>query len=302
MGYDVRRAADKVCPNRPLVNQVEEHVMQSSDARVKVAKWLRRPLCRRYAVIVFNTISGIKVRTEAGSSRTICWALGSLVNGDSEILGVWVGEPQSTTPSAVIDDLRNRGVESLRFGVGNLLGVEPPLSLAFMKASACPSIEQARAAALAAVKPIHRPAMDHLFRFPRGQEDEMATVDSPVISRTDLRERYPDVLSRWADVVARCEPLFDQPSLYNDLVRSADQTAFDIQQRVAKVVHRQGSFDDIATALEFVAVRLWRAERTLDRDVRSVPARSDTRRSSPGVLARAIPEPGVAASVAPVLP
>ena len=77
--------------------------------------WATRPLCTRYLVVSFGLQAialsdGNEVRNHA-----LCWALGTLDNGEAEILGWWQDGPtESIGWSAITTDLIARGVKRIR--------------------------------------------------------------------------------------------------------------------------------------------------------------------------------------------
>ncbi|CAM4164616.1 transposase [Roseateles saccharophilus] len=244
--------------------------MKKLDAHAATYRWLRRPLCRRYAVVVFNTFSKLKQRIDPNSNRTICWAFGTLLNGDSEILGAWHPDTNAATPPEVFGQLYHRGIEFVRCGLGDLVDVEAAFKAAFRNSATYPSIEQTLTATLADVEPRHRSGMSRLLRAAVGDPvDEGSTVSSPDISSAELRERYPKLTLQWHEAVARFQPLFALPEPYCRLVRSVDQAAAEVQGRLEREIHRHGPFVDSDEAFDFVVARLRRADLQLDREARA---------------------------------
>lgn len=235
--------------------------MELLERNTRRGRWLRHPLCRRYAAVVFSTIAGLSPQGDASKSRTICWALGCLVKGESEILGVWSLEGLSAMPAVVFADLHNRGVEFLRCGLGDLGDVEVEFQGAFRNGAAYPAIEQVIAAALAKVKPMHRPAVEQLLRTRIDDHNgAQADVVPAGTSREDLRRKYRAILQQWDEAVAGLQPLFALPEPYRQLVRSLDRTAIRMQERLVRAIHRHGPFVDSADAFNYVVDWLLRAD------------------------------------------
>jgi len=231
--------------------------------------FLSRPLCRRYAVIVLTRISTLPVKAEADQSRTFCWAYGTLINGDAEVLGAWNSDGEQPIPVKVFGNLRDRGVEFVAHGVGNLIGAESAFMGTFGRAMLLPSIEQSVASTVAAVKPAHRAAVSNLLRAALGDADRAPSSVAPdEISRAVLRERYPKLLRQWDEAVAPFQPVAALPEPYRSLVRSADRTAFELHERLMKAIHRHGPFVDSVEAFDFVASALMRADRQYQRGAR----------------------------------
>ena len=241
--------------------------MKIFDPMQQRERWLSRALCRRYAAVVFSTLSEPSLETQLENNRTIYWAFGCLHNGESEILGAWNLDAESATMTAVFGDLYRRGVEFLRFGLGSLGDVEAAFLATFRMSAAYPSLEQTMAALIAKVKPFHRPAMATLLRAAIGDpHDASAAVSSVAISSEDLRKKYPGILVQWREAVAGFQPLFVLPEPYRQLVRSVDRTAIDIQGCLMKAIYRHGPFVDSGDAFDFVVDRLVRADLRLVRD------------------------------------
>lgn len=244
--------------------------MKYLDAHAAAERWLRRPLCRRYAVVVFGVLSKLELKTDPAVDRTICWAFGTLLNGDSEILGAWHSDMDAAIPSEVFGQLYHRGVEFVRCGLGNLACVESAFRAAFRNSATYPSIEQTLSATLADVKPGHRSAMSFLLRAAVGDPmDAAPTVASADISSAELRERYPKLTRQWDEAVALFQQLFALPEPYRRLVRSVDWAAAELQGRLERSIHRHGPFVDSEEAFDFVVAGLRRADLQLDREARA---------------------------------
>lgn len=225
--------------------------------------WLRRPLCRRYAVVVFTAASRLQVTGAVAPNRTIWWALGTLINGDREILGVWNSNGEGAIPADVFGGLYDRGVEYITYASGALAASQSAFSAAYPRAVLLPSIEQSVAAALASVRSAHRSVMSGLLRAAAVDAAEPVMAVRPGISSADWRERYPRILEQWDEAVAAFQPLFALPEPYRQLGLSVDRTAFDVQERLLRAIHRHGPFVDAGEVFEFVAAALQRADRRL---------------------------------------
>lgn len=103
--------------------------MEKGFARQQRARWLSRPLCRRYAAGFFSHAPVTVTHGGAPEMRLIHWAIGSLQDGESEILGAWFEQ------AVMADDLKARGVEG--FGYQLEWGHEEAKQSAL---AACPSM------------------------------------------------------------------------------------------------------------------------------------------------------------------
>lgn len=77
-------------------------------------------LCRRYLFAVLVDVP-MPVNGAVGTrDRVVRWGIGALSSGELEFLGAWPGTDSGTQCwQAIADDLRARGVESIRFLAGS---------------------------------------------------------------------------------------------------------------------------------------------------------------------------------------
>jgi len=230
-------------------------------------RWLSHVLCRRYGVVAFSPLLGVKLKGLSTENRTVWWAFGCLVSGESEILGSWTVNVDADVPKVVFGDLYSRGAEFIRCGLGDLKPVEAAFQGTFRNATLYPSIEQAVASAVAGVRPMHRTAMDGLLRALAGAGDELASTALLSGNSSEFfRQKYPGILAAWDEAVAGFQPLFVLPEPYRRLVRSVDRTAMGLQERLTRSMDRHGPFADSADAFDFVVDWLMRADLRLERD------------------------------------
>lgn len=229
--------------------------------------WLSRPLCKRYSVATFSAASRLQVVGSVAPSRTIWWALGTLINGDCEILGAWNSNDDGAIPAEVFGGLYDRGVEYITYASGDLAASQSAFNAAYPRAVLLPSIEQSLAVALASVRSAHRTVMSGLLRAAAARPAEPVVAALPGISSADWRERYPRILEQWDEAVAGFQPLFALPEPYRQLVRSVDRTAIEVHERLMRAVFRHGPFVDSCEAFEFVAAALQRVDQRLYREL-----------------------------------
>ena len=79
-----------------------------------------RPLCSRYHLVILEALSIQVMEDGVAGTRTLCWVLGILADGQYETLGVWA---DSLSSSSLWQDLwkslKVRGVERIRFVSGS---------------------------------------------------------------------------------------------------------------------------------------------------------------------------------------
>jgi hypothetical protein len=100
----------------PSRRENQQTLVTTSSARTgRMARWANRPLCTRYLVVNFGFQTA--ALSDGGEFRTLSffWALGTLNDGEREILGWW--QASETDPlrwSAISTDLTARGVQHIR--------------------------------------------------------------------------------------------------------------------------------------------------------------------------------------------
>ena len=83
----------------------------------------RRPLCRRYVLGIFDATI-VRLRGADGpSDRSVHWAIGCLVDGECEPLGVWIEAAAGADASVeMVADLMIRGVQRIWHVTGGDVG------------------------------------------------------------------------------------------------------------------------------------------------------------------------------------
>ena len=203
------------------------------------------------------------------------FATGVLADGSTELLGVWFGAGMDVGAwQAVLLDLLLRGVESIRFVVGNdLPAVGYRQRVLSLGATELRSIEQTLAATVAQVPPRHRCSVASALRSvaAAGRSDAAGTA-LRAFERVRWGESYPQIVAQCRLALVQLAPVFALPAALRRVVVSGDRMAANLHGSLVRSVGRYGCFVDQAEALDFVAGALLRAERRLDRErVAAVP-------------------------------
>lgn len=229
--------------------------------------WVSRPLCRRYAYVVFRA-SKVKLRTGSEECATTWWALGTLNEGGTEFLGAWksVDENSGLSPG-VFGQLCERGVLSIRFCIGNIGDADTVFKETLRHAAVMPSMQELLATADAMVMPRHGVKVAQMLRAVVELEDSQAArAKFGEFQVSHLGERYPKIVHQWDDALSRSESFYALDAPLRELVRSADRMAADVSECLRRAIKRHGQFTDSTTALDFFVACLDKVERGLDRD------------------------------------
>ncbi|NCT81629.1 MAG: hypothetical protein GXC94_00640 [Comamonadaceae bacterium] len=242
--------------------------MNLNSFAVESRLWLERPLCRRYATVVFCRGCIPWNSAAPDSSRSIWWALGTLNDGGSEFLGAWKSVDENAgLPPDVFGQLRERGVLSMRFCIGNIGDTETAFREALRHAAVMPSMQELLASADAMARPRHRVKVAQMLRAVAELEDSQAArAKFGEFQGSELGERYPEIVQQWREALPRFESFYALDAPLRELVRSADRMAADVSECLRRAIKRHGQFTDSTTALGFVVACLDKVERGLDRD------------------------------------
>lgn len=252
------------------------------------------PLCSRY----FNASivdASVLVREGAGAARpyVVRCGLGFLEVGECEVLGAWLAPTSSQTLSQeVLDDLKRRGVEKVRFFVcQDPAQLRPDVCVAYPGTTVLPSMGHLLSQSLSQVAPRHRRALADAVR------EITASVSAPAahdalneIAGGPLGAAYPAVLERWAAALEEFGPLYALSARQRRVLVLGDHIAHELHQSLNRAVARHGSFANCEAAVSFLSDALRRAERRLDArgTVRATGARTSVGRPGTSVGTQAL--------------
>jgi len=114
--------------------------------------WLRRPLCRRYILGIFD-VAIVRLRdADRFRDHPVHWAFGWLADGECEPLGAWIeSDSGAENPLQMLADLKGRGVERIWHVTGAEVGhLQERVSAAFSGRTVRSSVDRVRTEALAA--------------------------------------------------------------------------------------------------------------------------------------------------------
>jgi putative transposase len=115
---------------RDTISRVTDAVLED------VAAWRTRPLAAVYPIVYFDCLM-VRVREDRSVSSRACYlAIGTTIDGDREVLGIWWQETEgSKFWLAVLNDLHQRGVEDVLIAcVDGLAGFPDAIEAVFPQA------------------------------------------------------------------------------------------------------------------------------------------------------------------------
>ena len=227
-------------------------------------KRLARPLCCRYLLLHGEALSVTVLEDGEPRTLTVRWGLGVLDDGQREALGAWP-EPESgvTASRELFEDLQARGVEKVRFIVGNEREAMPAeQSMGYCGATFLPAPGQLLRQSLAQVLPRHRIlGREALCAVRDAATAHTARAAMAELAASPLAVTYPAVVDRWREAVTDLEPFYALGPRLRRLILAADATAERVAETLQRAVARKGSFQSEAAAVAFVSDVLERADR-----------------------------------------
>ena len=245
--------------SRDTISRITDAVVEDLIA------WQNRPLDRVYPVILIDAIV-VKIRDGQVANRPIYVAMGVNMDGERDVLGMWVGPTGGEGAKfwmTVLTELRNRGIDRhlhrlLRRPEGPAR-VDPGHLAAGRRADCASCTWSARPAlhleeALGAGVPgdardLHRPHR-------RGGRSPLRRV------RRTWRDRYPAMIATWERAWAEFVPFLEFPIELRTIVYTTNAIE-SLNARFRKAVRHRGHFPTEQAALK--VLYLVATERRLNR-------------------------------------
>ena len=166
-----------------------------------VSEWQNRPLEKVYSFVFMDAIH-YKVREEKQVIVKAAYVvLGVNMDGEKELLGIWVGANESSKFwLSILNDLKNRGVQSvLVFCVDGLNGFKEAIGAAypFAKIQRC-IIHQLRAS-MKYIPYKDKKVFAADLKAVYGAVNEEAALDNLMYAKDKWGKKYPNAIKSWED-------------------------------------------------------------------------------------------------------
>ena len=235
-----------------LISSVTDAVMD------EVKSWQARPLDALYPIVYLDCIHA-KVR-DAGTVRVkaVYLALGVNLNGDKELLGLWVAQTEGAKFwLQVVTELKNRGVQDIFIAcVDGLKGFPEAIEAVFPKTTVQLCI-------------VHM--VRHSLNFVSWKLRKTVATDlrsiyiAATIEEAEMRlaefdaqwgAEYPPIVQSWQRNWARIVPFFDYPAEIRKVIYTTNAIE-SVNMSLRKVTKNRGSFptDDALIKLFYLAIR-----------------------------------------------
>jgi putative transposase len=235
-----------------LISSVTDAVMD------EVKAWQVRPLDALYPIVYLDCIHA-KVR-DSGAVRVkaVYLALGVNLNGDKELLGLWVAQTEGAKFwLQVTTELKNRGVQDIFIAcVDGLKGFPEAIEAVFPKTAVQLCIVHMVRYSLNFVSWKLRKAvaadLRTIYTAATIEEAEMRLVEFAA----KWSAGYPAIVQSWQRNWARIVPFFDYPAEIRKVIYTTNAIE-SVNMSLRKVTKNRGSFpnDDALIKLYYLALR-----------------------------------------------
>ncbi|MBE0546400.1 MAG: transposase [Rubrivivax sp.] len=238
--------------------------MINDNTLANAIKWQTRPLCCQYLVLHFEALSVPVGEEGAAHDRTVHWPVGVLADGQCELLGAWFDPVSGATGwEEVFEDLKVRGVEKIRFVVGDEPSeVSEGAQAAQLDTTVLPSAGRLLRQSLAQVAPRHRNtgagALGGLCAAASAKAARAALI---TLGASPWGATNPTVVERWRVAVARLAPFYALAPRLRRLILSGDEATERVGRTLQRAVARNGCFPSETAAIAFISEVLDRVDR-----------------------------------------
>src|SRR5215212_2259986 len=240
---------------RDTISRVTDAVLED------IAAWRSRPLAQVYPIVYFDCLM-VRVREDRSVSSRACYlAIGTTLDGDREVLGIWWQETEGAKFwLAVLNDLHQRGVEDVLIAcVDGLTGFPDAIAAVFPQAWVQTCIVHQVRASLRYVN----------YRDRRRQAADLRPIYTAANADAALEElerfdehwggRYPMIAQAWRRDWEHITPFLALPADLRRVVYTTN-TIEAMHRQIRKAIKTRGHFPDEQAATKLIYLAIERAE------------------------------------------
>ena len=220
-------------------------------------EWQQRPLESIYAVVFLDAIH-YHVRSEGQIvKKAVYIAIGVILDGRKDVLGMWVGENESAKFWAtVLNGLKNRGVEDIFIAcTDNLTGFDAAIHAVFPKTEIqnCIIHQLRNSSKYVSYKDLKALMAD--LKAVYAAVDEQAALDALDVFGEHWDKKYPKISKSWRDNWANLSTYFKYPQEVRRLIYTTN-TIEGFNRQLRKVTKSKSVFptDDSLLKMLYLAM------------------------------------------------
>ncbi len=250
-----------------LITRVTDAVLD------EVTAWQNRELSAVYPIVYLDAIH-LKIRTDGRvQNRAVYLALAVNLEGQKELLGLWIGEAEGAKFWLnVLTELNNRGVEDILIAaVDGLTGFPEAISSVFPKTEVQLCIVHMVRNSLRYVPWKDRRAvvkdLKKIYRAPTMEAAEAALSEF----EQTWGERYPLAAKSWRDRWENVIPFFGYPEPIRKVVYTTNAVE-SLNAQLRKVTKKRGAFPTDNSVRKILYLAIIRAAKKWTMPIRNWPA------------------------------
>ena len=259
------------------VDASAEMISHMTDRILPIAKeWQNRPLEKKYAIVFMDAVHFHVRQDNQTVKKAVYVAIGVRLNGQKEVLGMWVGGNESAKYwLSVLNEIKNRGVEDIMIvSVDGLTGFVDAISAVFPKAEIqrCIVHQIRYSTKFISYKDI-KPFMKELKRVYQAPTEE-AALEALDSLEGNWGAKYPSSIASWRNNWPQLSAYFKYPPEIRKLIYTTNSIE-NFNRQLRKVTKNRTIFptDDALFKLLYLAMmditkkwtgRSWDWGRTLD--------------------------------------
>ena len=250
-----------------LITRVTDAVLD------EVTAWQNRELSAVYPIVYLDAIH-LKIRTDGRvQNRAVYLALAVNLEGQKELLGLWIGEAEGAKFWLnVLTELNNRGVEDILIAaVDGLTGFPEAISSVFPKTEVQLCIVHMVRNSMRYVPWKDRRAvvkdLKKIYRAPTAEAAEAALSEF----EQTWGERYPLAAKSWRDRWENVTPFFGYPEPIRKVVYTTNAVE-SLNAQLRKVTKKRGAFPTDNSVRKILYLAIIRAAKKWTMPIRNWPA------------------------------
>ena len=234
-----------------LISKVTDAVLD------EVKEWQNRPLDAVYPVVYLDAIH-LKIRTSGRvTNRAVYLALGINLEGNKELLGLWIGEAEgSKFWLGILNELQNRGVQDILIAaVDGLKGFPDAIESVFPKTEVQLCIVHMIRNSLRYVGWKDRKAVAKELKTIYKAPTVEAAAQALDAFEAEYGERFPMVVKTWRSRWENVIPFFSYPDPIRKVIYTTNAIE-SLNAQLRKVTRKRGAFptDDSVRKVLYLAI------------------------------------------------
>lgn len=249
-----------------LISSVTDAVLED------VRAWQARPLDAVYPIVYLDAIH-VKMRAAGHvQSQAVYVALALTLEGNKELLGLWVGEAEGAKFwLSVLTELKNRGVRDILIAaIDGLAGFPEAIATVFPKTQVQLCIVHLVRGSLRFVAWKDRKTVAHdlraIYQAPTADAAEQALE----AFEARWNERFPMIARKWRAHWANLSPFFDYPPEIRKAMYTTNAVE-SLNAQLRKVTKKRGAFPTVDAVRKVLYLAITRASERWNRPVQNWP-------------------------------